>query len=53
MKKHLHKLESKIQRQNAIEQGAYDGRYAVKVIQDKKKRNNKLAARKKSYFSEL
>lgn len=46
LKKHSHSLEKKIQRQNAIDQGAYDGRFSIKVIPDKKKKQDKEAARK-------
>lgn len=46
MKSSSHKLERKIQRQNAIAAGAYDGRFSSKVVPNKKKKKEKLAARK-------
>jgi hypothetical protein len=46
VKPRSHKIEKKIQRQNAIDQGAYDGRFSVKVIPDKKKKKSKQEARR-------
>ena len=38
---------NKQKREDMITAGAYDGRFKEKVIKDKKKENNKKAARKK------
>lgn len=46
LKKQLHCLEKKIQRQIAIEQGAYDGRFRKRMIPNKKKKENKENSRK-------
>lgn len=40
-------FERKINRQNAKEQGFYDGRFRSKVVENKKKKHNKNWARKK------
>lgn len=40
-------LEKKIERQNQIEQGFFDGRFKSKFIPNKKKKQNKEWARKK------
>jgi hypothetical protein len=41
------KIQKALARKDAIEAGAYDGRYKVKVIPNKKALANKKAARKK------
>ena len=41
-----HQLEKKIQRQNAIDQGAYDGRFRKRIVPDKKKKQNREQSRK-------
>jgi hypothetical protein len=47
VKKDLLKLGKGENREKAKEQGYYDGRYRSKVVPDKKKKENKEAARKK------
>ena len=42
----MKKIEQKINRQQQIEAGAYDGRFKNKVIPNKKKKANKNWARK-------
>ncbi len=43
-----HKLEKKIQREIAKEQGFFDGRFRTKVVEDKKKKLNKYFCRTKN-----
>jgi hypothetical protein len=40
-------INQKIKRQEQLEQGMFDGRFRKKVVQDKKKKENKTWARKK------
>lgn len=40
------KLDQKINRQNAKDQGFYDGRFRPRVVVDKKKKASKEGARK-------
>lgn len=47
IKKRYKKLQNKINRQNAIEQGFYDGRFRNKIVPNKKKKENKEG--KKNY----
>jgi len=46
LKKRSQILEKRIQRQQALEQGAYDGRYRKRIIPNKKKKLQKEWARK-------
>ncbi len=46
LKKKLHKLILKQNREKAKKEGFYDGRFSEKVIPDKKKKTNKEACRK-------
>jgi hypothetical protein len=43
------KLDQKINRQNALDQGYYDGRFRPKVVKDKKKEKSKREARTFKY----
>jgi hypothetical protein len=45
-KARLHKLRKSKIREDAKEQGYYDGRFSTRAIPDKKKKQNKEAARK-------
>jgi|GEM_PF-3411025 len=46
IKKKLHKLILKHNREKAKEEGFYDGRFSERVIPDKKKKANKEACRR-------
>ncbi len=37
----IQNIEQKLKRQDQLEQGVFDGRYKQKVVQDKKKKQNK------------
>lgn len=43
--KKRNKLDQKVERQNMIEQGFYDGRFAPKKFLDKKKEQNKRSCK--------
>ena len=43
------KIEAQIRREEYIEERAYDGRLAPRVIPDKKKQQNKEACRNRDY----
>jgi hypothetical protein len=45
------KLRPSNKRQDQVDQGAYDGRYKVKIVPDKKKQAKKLWARIKNSHS--
>lgn len=45
--KRLHKSIKAEQRINAMNAGFYDGRFATKSVEDKKRKANKYACRKK------
>ena len=47
-----HKLQKAAQRKLAIEAGAYDGRFSIKVIPNKKAISKRLEARKRVSISE-
>ena len=51
-KEKLRKIRLGNERKSAVEQGAYDGRFAPKVFKDKKKEQNKKACRKKTKYIE-
>jgi hypothetical protein len=45
-------IDAKINRQEAVEQGFYDGRFRSKVVPDKKKKKSKEQAREKIDINE-
>jgi hypothetical protein len=51
-KKQEQNIDAKINRQDAKEQGFYDGRFRSKVVPDKKKKDSKTKARKKVDINE-
>jgi len=46
------KLQKASQRKEAILQGAYDGRYCIKIVDNKKSKFNRKLARKKVLISD-
>lgn len=53
MKLDKYKIDRKLQRQTAIREGFYDGRFQEKIVEDKKKQENKnLCRNKQNYFEE-
>ena len=45
MKNNKRKIEKKLNRRLAIDAGFYDGRFKTKIIQDKRKKLNKIICR--------
>ena len=46
MKNNNTNIELSFKRQDMVNQGAYDGRFRIKIVVDKKKQDRKLSARK-------
>jgi len=55
MNKKLYNMAKAKQRERAIDDGYYDGRFRTKVVEDKKKKAERLASkrgRNKNYFTD-
>jgi hypothetical protein len=53
MKIDKYKIYRKLQRQTAMEAGFFDGRFQEKIVEDKRKQENKNHCRnKQNYFNE-
>ena len=46
MKNNNTNIELSFKRRDMVNQGAYDGRFRIKIVVDKKKQDRKLSARK-------
>lgn len=46
MKNNNTNIELSFKRRDMVSQGAYDGRFRIKIVVDKKKQDRKLSARK-------